>query len=104
MKFDVRVTDSARRDADEAADWYERQALGLGDSFTEQFHLAAAALATSAQHHSFRFGDVRCAKLKRFSSYGLFYVISGQEVVIFAVTHQARDPRRLRERRTSLEE
>lgn len=104
MKFGVRVTDSARCEADEAAEWYERQALGLGDSFTEQFQRAAAALATTARQHAFRFEDVRCAKLKRFSKYGLFYVISGQEVVIFAVIHDSRNPDRLRERRESLEE
>jgi hypothetical protein len=41
---------------------------------------------------------VRCVRLKRFHSYGVFYVIRGDEVRLLAIHHGARDSHWLRER------
>jgi hypothetical protein len=68
MRFVVRVTEAANRDAVEAARWYEDQSHGLGECFTEEFAKATAALTTSARHHSFRFADVRRADLHAFEN------------------------------------
>ena len=102
MKFGVCATDAARRDAAEAAGWYETQRPGFGAEFRAEVAIAAKNLAETALHHSVRFADVRRAGLRRFSSYGLFYIVRGDEVKIFALVHSARHPAWVRRRRSDL--
>lgn len=102
MRFGVRFTDPARSDAVEAARWYGTQSYGLGAAFIDEVRKVTEALATSARRHSYCFGDVRRVALSRFARYNLYYVVSGEEVVVFAVRHSARDPAGLRKRREDL--
>jgi hypothetical protein len=55
-----------------------------------------------ALHHRVRFQDVRRAGLRRFSDYGLFYVVRGSDVIIFAISHGARNPAWVRRKRSHL--
>ena len=102
MKFIVHATDSAKRDAAEAAGWYESQRPGLGADFRAEVVAIAKSLGEAALHHSVRFADVRRAGLRRFRSYGRFYVIRGEAVTIFAIVHSARNPAWIRHRRNRL--
>ena len=98
MKFAVKKLKLAEADALKAAAWYDEQQPGLGDAFCEDLDSAIAALAENPLIYSVRFEDVRCIRLRRFGSYGVFYLVFGTEVWVLAVHHGARHPRRLRER------
>ena len=102
MKFAVRKLKPAEADALKAAAWYDLQQPGLGDSFFDELDSALALLADNPQVYSVRFADVRCIRLRRFASYGVFYMIVGGEIWVLAVHHGARHPRWLHQRRNHL--
>jgi plasmid stabilization system protein ParE len=104
MKFAVRKLNPAEADALKAAAWYDEQLPGLGDAFLDDLDATVAALGENPLIYSVRFADVRCIRLRRFGSYGVFYLIVGTEVRVLAVHHGARHPRWLRERRRKLGE
>jgi hypothetical protein len=102
MNFVVRKPRPVEEDQLAAALWYDKQQPGLGDDFLDESESVIASLPATALLHSPRFADVRCARLRRFHQYGVFYVIRGQEVRLLAIQHGVRHPRRLHKRRQQL--
>jgi plasmid stabilization system protein ParE len=102
MSFVVRKIPHADEDMLEAARWYDRRELGLGDQFLDEVDAAVASLGDRALLYAVRFADARRAPVRRFRKYGVFYVIRGEEVVVFAVVHGSRSPRWARLRRRLL--
>lgn len=81
-----------------AVAWYEQQRPGLGGEFAAACHSALALIQD--QPHAFRrvHGEVRRVILRRFP-YAIFYRSRETELLVLAVMHERRDPRRWRERR-----
>jgi plasmid stabilization system protein ParE len=79
-----------------AAEWYDDQQPGLGDEFVAEVDTVIKSLADNPHLHAVRFADVRCARLKRFKKYGVYYFIWRDEVIVFSVFHGSQHPRRLR--------
>jgi plasmid stabilization system protein ParE len=104
MKFAVKKLRPAEADALKAAAWYNEQQPGLGDSFFDELDAALALLALNPLVYSVRFADVRCIRLRRFTDYGIFYMVVGEEVWVLAVHHGARHPRWLSDRRSRLDD
>lgn len=102
MSFVVRTIPHAEEDMIEAARWYDRRELGLGEQFLDEVDAVVSSLAERALLYAVRFADTRRAPLRRFKKYGVFYVIRGEEVVVFAVVHGSRSPRWSRLRRKLL--
>lgn len=76
-----------------ARTWYDEQRTGLGSEFSNEAdhaigHIAEAPAAFPQLH-----GSIRRLLMRRFP-YGIFYHYYGNEVVILAVMHLRRDPRR----------
>jgi plasmid stabilization system protein ParE len=89
---------AARDDLRDASDWYEQQQTGLGEQFeveVEKALLRAAAMPESYVkiHHS----GTRRVTTKRFP-YQILFKIEGAAILVFAVMHQSRDPRRWQSR------
>ena len=89
----------------EAGEWYEDQqpGIGLAADFDDEASAAIESLRSEALMNHIRFRDVRRAAMPRFRSYGVYYVIRQQTVIVIAVFHDARDPQLLRERRRDVE-
>jgi plasmid stabilization system protein ParE len=85
-----------------AAEWYDDQQPGLGDEFVAEVDLMISALPKHAEAHRVRFVDVRCVRLKKFKAYAVYYSIWEDAIVVLAVFHGKRNPRRLRERRQQI--
>ena len=102
MSFVIKRPRPVEEDALVAAIWYDQQQSGLGDEFLDEVEAAVASLATNALLYSIRFENVRCLRLRRFKRYGIYYVIRGNEVLLLAIHHGARDPDWLQRRRRSL--
>ena len=104
MRFVVKKLSPTDADALKAATWYDEQYPGLGDDFLEEFETAILLLADNALIYSVRFSDVRCIRLRRFTDYGVYYLVrSSNEVWVIAVHHGRRHPRWLRQRRRALD-
>ena len=89
----------------EAAAWYVEKSpdARLDLALTAEVDAAIESLRTTAEHHRVRFLDVRRAPLRRFSFYGIYYVVRDDAVVIIAVFHDRRRPARLRRRRREVD-
>jgi plasmid stabilization system protein ParE len=85
-----------------AAEWYDDQPPGLGDEFVSEVNLVISALPQHAEAHRIRFADVRCVRLKKFKAYAVYYSIWEDTIVVLAIFHGKRHPRRLRERRQQI--
>jgi hypothetical protein len=102
MSFVIKRHRLVENDQLAAAIWYDEQEPGLGDDFLDESDAAILSLATKAELYAIRFEDVRCARLRRFRKYGIFYVIRQNEVRLIAIHHGARDPRWLQDRKKQI--
>jgi plasmid stabilization system protein ParE len=93
----VIVRPAAAADVDDARRWYETRRPGLGDELLVD--LADGMSAISAEPGSFQIvhRGTRRALLRRFP-YGIFYQQIGDTVVVIAVMHVRRSPRRWKHR------
>ena len=85
-----------------AAEWYDDQRAGLGDEFVAEVDAVVSSLAKVPLIHAVRFADVRCARLKRFRPYGVFFYLWQGEVIVFSVFHASRHPQVVQRRRARL--
>jgi plasmid stabilization system protein ParE len=85
-----------------AAEWYDDQRAGLGDEFVTEVDAIIRSVAKAPLIHSVRFADVRCARLKRFKPYGVFYFLWQGEIIVFSVFHASRNPQIVEDRRAGL--
>ena len=93
MKLHLLVRPEAGADISKAFEWYDGQMKGLGRSFLTSIENALRAI----QKHPARFQivhkNVRRSLLRRFP-YAIFFIQDEESIVVIAVLHQARDPRR----------
>jgi len=91
------ISPAAEADIAEAYLWYASQQEGLGAEFLEELSSAFAAMKFESLRFPSIYRTIRRALIHRFP-YGIFFVVSDDELVVVAVLHLARDPRRMRER------
>jgi len=72
---------------------------GLGFDFLDRVDDTIAVIVENPFRYGLRFGDVRRAAVRRFETYGVYYFVQREEVVVISVFNDRQDPRRLRERR-----
>ena len=81
-----------------AVEWYEQQRPGLGSEFAAACRSALALIRDQPQAFRHVQGEVRRVLLRRFP-YAIFYRAREAELLVIAVMHERRDPRRWQERR-----
>jgi len=82
---------------DESIAWYENERTGLGMRFADEIDiLLSRIVATPAQFRKVR-GEVRQAVLRRFP-YTIHFLTESDRIVVLAVFHVKRNPRRLESR------
>lgn len=96
MQLVVRLV--ALEELDAARIWYDEQRAGLGAEFVDAAaasisHAAQAPTAFPQVHRS-----IRRLLMRRFP-YAIFYRVTVAEIVILAVMHLRRDPKRWQSRR-----
>lgn len=84
-------------DIEAAYQWYEGQRPGLGEQFLEAVEAAVEAVLAFPEASPIVHRDARRVLLERFP-YGLYYRTAGQQVIVVACMHGARDPNEWRSR------
>lgn len=77
--------------------WYEEQREGLGAEFVEEISATIDAIEEEPLRFPKTFRDLRRALVRRFP-YGVFFMVGPQTIVVVAVMHLARNPRRIHRR------
>lgn len=93
----VQLLPEAERELEEAFWWYERQRSGLGLEFLLAFDAAVESLRRLPEGHELVALRTRKALLRRFP-YLVLYAVEAERLVITAVFHGRRDPRRWSDR------
>ena len=88
----------ARTELLEARRWYEHQRQGLGAEFSQEADRALGTLLQSPEAFQRVHGEIRRLRLRRFP-YAIYFPLVREEVVVLAVMHGRRHPRRCRSRR-----
>jgi toxin ParE2 len=94
----LRFLDVAEAEQAEAAVHYESQRVGLGAEFVEELDRTAGRILEFPSAWSPASRNTRACQMKRFP-YSIIYRDYGEEIVVVALQHHSRDPRRWEDRR-----
>ena len=93
----VRLRPEAEQDLLEAAFWYEEQRTGLGIQFLDEALTIFSGIAEGPSMYPTVHRDTRRALMHRFP-FGVYYRVENAAIVVVAVMHGSRDPRRWKKR------
>lgn len=93
----VRLRPEAEQDLLEAAFWYEEQRPGLGIQFLDESLIIFSGIAEAPLMYPSVHRDTRRALMHRFP-FGVYYRVENAAIVVVAVMHGSRDPRRWKKR------
>ncbi len=95
----IRILPAARRDLVDGYRFYERQAEGIGRYFLDTLYSDIESLRIHAGIHPQCIGVHRRLLSKRFP-YSVYYQVEADEILVYAVFDNRRNPERLRRRLT----
>ena len=83
----------ADQEVQSARQWYEEQRLGLGIEFAKAIDEAVERIASNPLAFPAVHGETRRAVVRRFP-YGIYFRVSADMIIVTAVMHGRRHPRR----------
>lgn len=89
----IRIRPAAEADIDEACAWYAERNSSLGDAFMQCLDEAFSQLRRNPHAWQVVYKDARRALVKKFP-YSIIFRIRGERVMVLAVAHASRDPKR----------
>ena len=98
MSLRVYIRSEAETDIEEAAIWYEKQRPGLGDEFLDELRSIFNTISETPAIYPVVHRGTRRALIRRFP-FGVYFRIEDAQVIVFAIIHGSRHPRRWRQRR-----
>jgi plasmid stabilization system protein ParE len=93
MTMHVILRRGAEDDVWRAFEWYQSEREGLGEEFLAQLRQTLDRIAAYPNSYSEVYRSVRRAPLRKFP-YLVFYLGERDRIVVLAVLHTSRDPRR----------
>jgi toxin ParE1/3/4 len=87
------IRPEAEAELGEAFEWHESRVQGLGSEFLLAIDATLAAILRNPLQHPLVHKAVRRALLRRFP-YEIFFTLGDQHIVILAVFHAKRNPKR----------
>jgi plasmid stabilization system protein ParE len=97
MTLPIEYRLEAMADIDAAYDWYENQSAGLGERFLTALHDHIERIQQQPAAYAIEYREVRPAPMRRFP-YVVYYRIDPDRLLIVAVQHGSRHPRRWKSR------
>jgi toxin ParE1/3/4 len=91
MNLPVILRGRARREFDEAVDWYEGRQAGLGDKFTTAVQRVLDDISANPRHHPRALGEVRQGLVHGFP-YCVYFREENGQILVIAIFHASRDP------------
>lgn len=97
MTLEVRLRPEAEQDLADAAAWYEEQRQGLGHEFLDEVLTMLSSIAETPLMHPNVHRNTRRAIIHRFP-FGVYFRVEDATIVVVAVMHGSRNPRRWKNR------
>lgn len=97
MSLPLVFQEGVRGEIDEAYAWYEEQRRGLGEEFLTEVQSVLDRIEQNPEIHAPIYQTVRYARVKRFA-YAVYYRLETDRIVVIAVHHSKRDPKRWQSR------
>ena len=97
MTYAVRIRPDAERDLEDAANWYELQRQRLGLEFLDSVEETLGLIQKHPSMFPVVHKNSRRALIHKFP-FGVHYVIADETIVVLAVMHGSRDPKRWKSR------
>ena len=97
MTLEVRLRPEAEQDVSDAAAWYGEKRAGLGHEFLDEIVVMFSAIAEAPLMYPNVYRNVRRALIHRFP-FSVYNLIVDATVVVLAVMHGSRNPRRWKSR------
>jgi plasmid stabilization system protein ParE len=97
MSLKLIIRPEARVDLAEAKIWYDKQRKGLAGEFKLCIEEAMERIRRMPELHAEMDNGVRRCLVRRFP-YAIFYKVEEKRIVVIAVMHTSRDPKRWRDR------
>jgi plasmid stabilization system protein ParE len=94
----LRFRNAAESDVGDAYSWYRERGHDLGDQFLQALDQCLESVQRNPLAFAKVHGDVRRALLRRFP-YGVFYIVTAEEIVVLGCLHGHRDPTIWQDRR-----
>lgn len=98
MTYTAVIRPQAAEEARRARLWYEKQKPGLGARFVSAIDEAIQRIASNPLAFPLVHGEIRRTVVRQFP-FGIYFRVQARDVVILAVMHGRRHPRRWRLRR-----
>lgn len=97
MSPKVHLRPEAEADIEEAAAWYEKQREGLGVEFLDEILSIFETISCNPNMYPVVYRHAHRAVIHRFP-FGIYYRIEGKMIVVVAVMHGSRHPKRWQKR------
>ncbi len=91
MTHTLAVLPEAKRDLRKAVDWYEAEKAGLGFQFMQAVDSTIDSIVSNPLIYAVVYAQARLARVHPYP-YQICFQYEGTRIVIFAITHTARDP------------
>jgi plasmid stabilization system protein ParE len=93
MTFDVRLRKEAEQDLEDAALWYEAQSQGLGHEYLGAVEATLSQIAENPSMYPLVHRSTHRALIRKFP-FGIYYRVVGNSIIVIAILHGSRHPRR----------
>lgn len=97
MNFTIHIRPEAEIDIEEASLWYQKQQVGLGDKFLDEIQQSVKRIGENPYLYLVVHKNVRRTLLHKFP-FALYYFVEENSLIIIAVMHGSRHPKRWQKR------
>jgi len=97
VSLEVYFRPEAERDIEDAAAWYEKQQEGLGSKFLDEISSTSDMISKNPDLYPVIYRRTRRAIIQRFP-FAIYYRVEKTAIVVIAVMHGSRHPRRWQKR------
>jgi len=87
----IKVTDDAKNDLQESAEYYEHNQTYLGHNFLDKVEEALERIKENPVQFPQIYKEVRRALVGKFQ-YQVLFVIKSMKIIVFAIFHNSRNP------------
>lgn len=97
MSYKLTYRPEVELDIDETAKWYEKHRTNLGFEFIDEVEKKGHVIESKPFLYEKVYKNLRRAVLDRFP-FNIFYMVEGESIIIVAVMHGSRHPKRWQKR------